>query len=123
MRWTLLPLMLAVAAPAHAEPEGPASRPASRPGLTVADLLTAQQLKQDEQALGWWMGGAGTIGILAGSFALVLANRAPDGPTRDLEFATGTAFAGLGVAVLVAGIYVMAGGDPGPCEIEGTALE
>jgi drug/metabolite transporter (DMT)-like permease len=108
-------LALATAAP-------PASQPASRPGKTAADLLTDTQLPQQEQALGWWLGGAGTIGLAAGVFALYLADRSSPGPTRDLEYATGVTFVGLGAAVLVAGIYTMAAKDPGPCETDGTAL-
>lgn len=121
VRWTAIVLAMALgnAAPASQ----PASQPASRPGLTVADLLTPQQLEQKEQALGWWLGGAGTIGVAAGAFALAVAGSTPEGPTRDLERSTGTALVGLGLAVLVAGIYVMVGGDPGPCEIDGTALQ
>jgi len=91
-----------------------------RPAL--ADEPASVEAVQQQQALGWWLGGAGAVGIIAGGFALGIAPRTAAGLTRDLEIGGGAALAVLGTASLAAGIVLMSLEPPQPCEVHGTAV-
>ena len=95
---------------------------ATTAGAAVADTHPAAQLEVKEQALGWWLGGSGTVAMIAGAFMIALANGASKSRARDIELSGGTALAGLGAAVLGAGIFTLVAAAPGPCETSGTAL-
>lgn len=99
--------LLLVSGAALAEPPTGAVRPTLEPRA---------------QALGWWMTGAGTVGLLAGGFALGVAQMG-DGRTRDLQMGVGSSMLTLGGAFLAAGVYLLAFDIPGPCETSGTGLE
>lgn len=79
-------------------------------------------LSVEDQALGWWMTGGGTVGALAGLAALGFTAELDAGPTQDLGRATGLSLLGLGVGFLLSGIYLLATAAPGPCEASGSAL-
>lgn len=105
---------------AASQPAAPASQPdaaGSRPWLpTPGATLTVE-----DQALGWWMTGGGTVGLLAGLATLGFTADV-GGSTQDLGRATGVSMVGLGIGFLLSGIYVLATAAPGPCEASGTAL-
>lgn len=125
---------------APAPPEAPASQPAPAPPAAVASppAVAASQpapagappwlpgpsatLSVEDQALGWWMTGGGTVGLLAGLATLGLTADLR-GSAHDLGRATSTTLLGLGLGFLLSGIYVLATAAPGPCEASGTAID
>jgi hypothetical protein len=92
------------------------------PAAIAAPDRASAQLEVREQALGWWLGGSGTVAMLAGAFMLAVSSGPSKQRATQIEFSGGVALSGLGAAVLGAGIFTLVAAAPGPCETSGTAI-